>query len=125
MLPRIEHNFRAVVLLVAKHLVHLWRFVNRHAMTDHEARINFLLFDSIEQRLHVFHHVRLAGLHADAFVHVLANGEIIDKATINTRHGDGSSFATRHDALVQHAGTARFYAQSLLGAVDEVGWSGV
>src|SRR5437588_1517556 len=63
--PGIKNNLGAVVLLVAEYLVHLWRLINRHTMTDDEARIDLAALHAIEQRLHVTHHVGLTGFHGE------------------------------------------------------------
>src|SRR6185436_13692628 len=60
LLARIEHDLRAIVVLVVPHLVGLAGALERPAMADDEARIDATVLDHGEQRAQYAMHVGLA-----------------------------------------------------------------
>src|SRR4051794_33630467 len=58
-LPRLQHDLDALVLLVAEHAEAMRRFVERQLVGDQERRVDLATLDALEQRTHVALHVRL------------------------------------------------------------------
>ena len=96
---RVEHHFRAVILFIAEHLVHLRRIVDRHAVSDHEAGIDLTRLYAIQQWLHEAHHVRLASLHGQRLVHESAHGNLVVESAVHPRDGHSSTLAACLDGL--------------------------
>ena len=65
--PRIQHDLRQCSFLSRNTLYISGRLFNGNAMADHETGIDLSVLDAIEQRLHVAHHVGLAGLQREPF----------------------------------------------------------
>lgn len=107
--PRIKNNFGAVVLLVAEHFVHLGGLVEGHPVAHNKAGVDFAALNQFQQRLHVSHHVGLAGLHGQAFIHISAHGHFVDESAIDAGHGNGATFPARHDDLTQDPRTIRLH----------------
>src|SRR5438270_5820897 len=116
--PWVKNNLGAVVLLVAEDFVHFWCLINRHSMADHEAGIDFAALHPVEQRLHVAHHVGLAGLHGQCLVHVLAYRHFVDESAVHAGHRNRPTLTARDDALAQNVGTVRLHTKNLLAAIN-------
>ena len=114
-----------MVLLVAKHFVHLRSLVDGHAVTDDKAGIDLPALNQFEQRLHVAHHVRLASFHRQSFVHISAHRHFVDESAVNTRDGNRTSLAACHDGLAQDSRAIRLHLEHLFCFVDGPHWTAV
>src|SRR5690348_16143701 len=69
LLMRLHHDLDAIVLFFPEHGISLRSLIERHAVRDHEARIDLAFLNSFEQGLHIALHMRLSGAHGEGAIH--------------------------------------------------------
>src|ERR1041384_6598196 len=81
----IQNDFDASVLLVVEDFVGARSVAERQAVRDHERGIDLAALDAIEQGPDIFLHVRLSHLEREAFAERGADGEFIDRKSVDRK----------------------------------------
>src|SRR3954464_7059647 len=118
--PRIQNNFRALVLLVAEDFIHLRRLIDGHAMAHHKTGIDLPVLDFLEQWLHVTHHVRLPRLHGESLIHERAQGDLVIEPRVHARNRNRPTLTTGLNRLSKYIRAVGLDAGLLLYAVHHV-----
>src|SRR5215469_14115015 len=117
LLPGIEHDLDALVLLVAKSFVGLGSLVEAEAVRDDHGWIDLAALNTFEQRLHVIQHLRLPHAEGQAFAEGRAPRPFVDHAAVNAGDRDGSAFAAGLNDFAQHHGAFAGETERLFGFI--------
>ena len=96
-----QDDLDAPITLLAEDAVTLGRLVQAHAMRDDERRVDPAVLDDLQQRLHVFHHVRLAHLEGEPLIHRGSHWDLVGESAVDAGDADDASLAAAVNCLAQ------------------------